>query len=187
MFAILALSVSLMAACGQKGGAKDKVEETTGQAVADDGTNNKAEEEVIAMINAIYDDVDMVYSTSSEPDAGTDIDLMAKYGSKKFFDLVQQIRKIDAGKSEDNRYIADWDVLLCYWDVGVCQPTDISVTIDGNTAKVNYDLYYSGQYATYIMNLVKEDGQWRIDDILQIANDTGSKVEQMAQYIKENS
>lgn len=186
--AIVAVSVCTMVACGSKDAGKDKEKDGTGQVAAGGGeVASKAKEEVMAMVKAIYDDVDIIYSTGSEPDVEAPIDLMSKYGSKKFYGLVEQVRKIDADKDEENRFVADWDGLLCYWDVGVCQPTDITVTIDGSTAKVNYELYYSGQYATYVLALVNEEGQWRIDDILQICNDVGSKVEQMTNYLKENS
>lgn len=188
LFAIVAVSVSMMVACGQKDGSKDKEKDGAGQVAASgDEAASKVKEDVIAMIKAIYDDVDIIYSTGSEPAEEAGIDLMSKYGSKKFFRLVEQVRKIDAGKDEENRFVDDWDTLLNCWDVGVCQPTDINVTIDGSTAQVNYELYYSGQYATYVLALVKEEGQWRIDDILQIGNDVGSKVEQMTSYLKENS
>jgi hypothetical protein len=203
VYAIALVAVCVMAGCGSKESKEGSKESKDTVQVAEAGTteagateasyaeasetDSQADEEIVAMIKAVYDDVDIVYSTSGEGEPENNIDLMTKYGSKRFCDLVQQVRKIDAGKAEGNRFVDDWDELLSYWGVGQCQVTDdFETTVDGNTAKAKYWLFYSGQYALYELALVKEDGKWRIDDMLQIGNDTGSKVEQMTKYIKEN-
>ncbi len=204
--AIAAVSMCVMAACGSKDGSKQKEgteqvaegseadseavaggSEADSEAVAGGSEADPKAEEIVAMIKGIYDDVDMAYSTSGEDDDEDQFDLITKFGSKRLLDLVEKVRKIDAGKDEADHFIADWNWLICCWDVGVSRPEDIEATVDGNKARVKYWLYYSSQYALYDMALVYEDGKWRIDDILQIANDVGSKVEQMNKYIKDNN
>ena len=182
LIVITALSVCVLGSCSSNGN-NNKAE--TGL-VAKDGEVDPKAKEVVDMVKSIFTDTDSIYSTRSEDNDEGEIDLIAKYGSKKLCNLVEQVRKIDVGKAEDKHFIADWNWLVSCYDMGLTQIDEIDATVDGNNAKAKYWLYYSGQYTLYELALIKEDGQWRIDDTKQIGNDIGSKVEQMSKYINEN-
>ena len=63
---------------------------------------------------------------------------------------------------------------------------DIEVDVDGDTAKAKYWVSNSGMRELYELALVKEDGQWRVDDVLTMGGQKGSKAEEMTKYIEEN-
>ena len=192
MIALAAVSVCVMVSCGSKDGSKEKADaEQVAEGASEDEkeagkTDSKAEEEIVAMINDIFDESNIEYSTNDEGYMEAEIDLITQYGSKRLCGLVEQVRKIDADKAEEDHFIADWNWLLSCWDIGLCEADDIDAAIDGNTAKVKYWISHSGQGALYELALVYEDGQWRVDDILTMGGEPGSKVEQMTKYINEN-
>ena len=193
VIALAAVSVCVMMSCGSKDGSKEKadaelVAEEVGEneeadAEADDNAN--AEEEIVAMINDIFDDSDIEYTTNEKGYQEAVIDLTTQFGSKKLCDLVEQVRKIDADKDETEQFIADWNWMLRCFDQGGVE--DISVAnVDGNKAKVEYWVCNSGMRELYTLALVKEDGQWRVDDVLIMGGQHGSKVKEMKEYIEAN-
>ena len=198
MIALAVMSVCVMMSCGSKDGSKEKAdaekvaEETT--EVAEEAIENEengeeadvnAEEEIVAMINDIFDDSDIEYTTTEEGYLEAEIDLIMDFGSKKLCNLVEQVRKIDAGKDETEHFIPDWNWMLSCYDQGGVE--DITVeAVDGNTAKAKYWVSNGGRRELYELALVKEDGQWRVDDVLILGGEQGSKVEEMTKYIAEN-
>ena len=193
LFAIAAVSVCVMTACGSKDSSKDKekagtekVAEGNDEGDEDDGEEAapKTKEGVIAMVRSLYDDANTIYSPS-EDGMEANIDLVGEYCSKKFNELVSQIREIDVEKGEPG-LCEDWNGLLSFYDEAPIEPKDFDVTIDGNTAMANFELVHGDESATHSFALVYEDGQWRIDDIEQRGIDGYSKVEQMTEYIEEN-
>ena len=185
MIAFAAASVCVLVGCGPKDGSKEKAD--TEQVAESGEADSKAKEEIVAMINAIFDDSNIVYTTNDKGEQEAEIDLIIQYGSKKLCNLVEQVRKIDAAKAEEDHFIADWNWMLSCWDIGLCEAEDIDVAVDGDTAKVKYWAAHSGQRNLYELALVYEDGQWRVDDTLTMGGEPGSKVEQMTKYINENN
>ena len=197
MIAFAAVSVCVMVACGSKDGSKEKadaeqVAEETSEVTEEASENEengeeadaRAEDEIVAMINDIFDDSDIEYTTNDQGYMEANIDLIMDFGSIRLCNLVEQVRKIDADKEEAERFIADWNWMLNCFDQGGVE--DIEVDVDGDTAKAKYWVSNSGMRELYELALVKEDGQWRVDDVLTMGGQKGSKAEEMTKYIEEN-
>ena len=100
LMAIVAVSVCMMVACGSKDASKEKSSEAAEQVAEEaepdaEGTALKTEEGVVALINAIYEDVNTIYGPRDEDDCEPNIDLVGQYCSKEFRELVDKVREID--------------------------------------------------------------------------------------------
>jgi hypothetical protein len=197
MIAFAAVSVCVMVACGSKDGSKEKadaeqVAEETSEVTEEASENEengeeadaRVEDEIVAMINDIFDDSDIEYTTNDQGYMEANIDLIMDFGSIRLCNLVEQVRMIDANKDETEHFIADWNWMLNCFDQGGVE--DIEVDVDGDTAKAKYWVSNSGMRELYELALVKEDGQWRVDDVLTMGGQKGSKAEEMTKYIEEN-
>lgn len=191
LMAIVAVSVCMMVACGSKDASKEKSSEAAEQVAEEaepdaEGTALKTEEGVVALINAIYEDVNTICAPRDEDDCEPNIDLVGQYCSKEFRELVDKVREIDVNKGED-AFVADgdWTALWAFFEPPF-EVQDIDVSLDGDEGTVNYFLKKGDEKAEMDFSVVYEDGQWRISDCDRFGLMTGSWIDRMNEYIEAN-
>ena len=103
-------------------------------------------------------------------------------------DLTNQIREIDADKEWGAKYELLKDELgqFIYWEGSTVEMKDIDVTIDGDTANATYLLTNGEDELMTEVELVYEDGQWHINNWLQIGMMALDVQDNMDEYIQEN-
>ena len=197
MIAIAAVSMGVMVACGPKGDSKENdkktnaTEEVTEEADSEESYIEKAtlktEEGVVALIYAIYEDINTIYGPRDEDECEPNVGLVGQYLSKEFRELTDKIREIDANKAEGEGFdmSGDWSGLWHIWDPPF-EVQNIDVIIDGDYGSVNYSLVKDGEGADMSYTVVYEDGQWRISDCYSIGMMTGSWIDRMNEYIEAN-
>ena len=206
VIAIAALSVCVMAACGKKGSSKDKEEKDDTEMVEDeddeeleeadlelaDGVTaapkeDWTEEAVADVIKKAYEDVNIIYGPR-EDDLEPNLDLYAMYCSQDFNGFVNRVRSIDAQKNDINDcYFSEEDLTWNYWGEGSVKPENIHVTLlTGDMAEATFQLTHGEEWLQTKVSLYYENGQWRINDWLQVGDDESSKVQRMADYIERN-
>ena len=193
VFAIAALSVCVMASCGKKDSSKENAEKANTENVESEPEETdeedvapKTEEGVIAMLQEAYADANLV--SQPEDDMEPNIDLFGEYCSKSFNEKLNRIREIDADKEWGAKYELLKDELgqFIYWEGSTVEMKDIDVTIDGDTANATYLLTNGEDELMTEVELVYEDGQWHINNWLQIGMMALDVQENMDEYIQEN-
>lgn len=174
VFGIAAMSVFVMMSCGSKDASKDK--ESTEQVAdenveADDEADEdeaapKTEEGVIAMLQQAYADANLV--SKPEDDMEPNLDLFGMYCSKDLNDKVEQIRSIEVSTGDKFEAFPDLSSFFIYWEGSTATMKDASAWVDGDTASASYVLTNGEEEMETSVNLVYEDGQWRIDNWEQI-------------------
>lgn len=174
VFGIAAMSVFVMISCGSKDASKDKEsteqvaegnEEATEEAEEDEAAP-KTEEGVIAMLEEAYADANLI--SQPEDDMEVNLDLYGMYCSKDFNDKVEKVRSIEASTGEKFTAFEDALGMFVYWDGSTVTMKDASAWVDGDTAGASYVLTNGDEEMETVVNLVYEDGQWRIDNWEQI-------------------
>ena len=195
--AIAMVSMCVMVACGSKDASKDKAndkaateqvaEETESDEFEGDATAVKTEEGVVALVNAIYDDINIIYGPRDEDDCEPNIDIVGQYCSKEFRELTDKIREIDVNKAEGEGFDlnGDWAALWAFFDLPF-EVQDIDVSIDGDEGSVSLFLKKGGEKVEMDYSVVYEDGQWRFSDCDRIGMLTGSWIDRMNEYIEAN-
>ena len=207
MIAIAAVSMGVMVACSPKGDSKENdkktnaTEEVTEEADSEEADSEEAESEesyiekatlkteegVVALIYAIYEDINTIYGPSDEDECEPNVGLVGQYLSKEFRELTDKIREIDANKAEGEGFDmnGDWSGLWYFWDPPF-EVQNIEASIEGDYGYVNYSLVQGGEGVDMSYTVVYEDGQWRISDCYCIGMMTGSWIDRMNEYIEAN-
>ena len=206
LFAIAALSVCVMAACGKKGSSKDNDEKDDTELVEDEDEEQTeadeqladgvtaapdedwTEEAVANMLRKAYKDVNVIYGPR-EDDLEPNLDLYAMYCTEGFNELLNKIRTIDAENDYPGGcYSCGIDYAWNYWGEGKVEPKNIQVQLlTGDMAEATFELTHGEEWMQTKVGLYYENGEWRINDWLQVGDDDESKVERMALYIQNNS
>lgn len=176
MIAIATVSMCVMAGCGSKDGSKEKAD-VEQVAEEDDSDAKKA---IVGLVNAVYDDINAVSASSSKPN----IDLIGKYCSKEFRELVSKICEIDRNKPADEGFGMNNDLWSFYEPPFEVENNEVDV--DSNEGSVCYQLRKGGEKVDMIYSVVCEDGEWRFSDCERIGMMAGSWVDRMTDYIEEN-
>lgn len=194
VFAVAALSVCVMASCGKKDSSKESAEKADTENVEgeseeesdEEGDAPKTKEGVIALLQQAYDDANLV--SQPQDDMEPNLDLFAMYCSKSFNEKINKIREIDADKEWGEKYYLIKDELgaFIYWEGSTVTMKDIDVTLDGDTADASYNLTNGEDELFTDVELVYEDGQWRINNWLQTGQFALDMQENMDWYIQEN-
>lgn len=207
LYAIVALSVCVMASCGKKS-SKDKDEKDDTELVEneeeDDEELSEADEEVadgvdvapdedwteesvVKVIRQAYADVNVIFGPREE-DLEPNIDLFAMYCTKDFNNLVNKVRAIDNEKDDnDDMFFTYPDLTWNYWGEGSVEPKDIKVDLlTGNMAEASFQLTHGQEWLQTKLSFFYEDGQWRIEDWLQVGDNEMSLVKRMTRYVEQN-
>ncbi len=190
MIGIAAMSVCVMMSCGSKEANKDKesteqvAEGENNEEESDDEAAPKTEEGVIAMLQEAYSDANLI--SQPEDDMEPNLDLFGMYCSKDFNEKIEQIRNIEANTGEKFNVISDPLGMFIYWEGATVSMNDIDVDVDGETAIASYTLTNGEDEMITVVDLVYEDGQWRIDEWEQIGKFTLNLKETMNEFIESN-
>lgn len=191
MLGIAAMSVFVMMSCGSKDGSKEnKTEEGTEQVAENeddeyaDEDASKTEEGVIAMLEEAYSDANII--SQPEDEMEPNIDLFALYCSKEINEKMEQIREIEVSTGEKFDAIPDELGMFIYWEGATVTLNDMDVDIDGDTATATYNVSNGSDELITVVDLVYEDGQWRIDNWQQIGMLALDVKERMDEFIEEH-
>ena len=160
---ILMISILLMLlACGGK--------KTTGEkadAAPDDSTAVKAKEAIVDRINALY-------AAAAKNEAGLD----GKFACHTWRNMVAAVEKKDANVAEIGFFNED------YWtEMQDSNPDDLEardikfeqLDVEKGTALVDFVLHSSVQTVHRKFAFCREDGNWRVHDIIQFNGDSEGK------------
>lgn len=172
MIGIAAMSVCVMTSCGSKDANKEKegteqVAENEGNEDDEDAPAPKTEEGVIALLQEAYEDANLI-SQPDEDDCEPNLDLFGMYCSKEFNEKMEEIRRIEVSSGDEFDRITDEAGMFVYWEGQKSSPKDFDVEIEGNRAYATYNVSNGDDELITVIQLVYEDGQWRIDDWEQI-------------------
>ncbi len=188
LMVIAAVSVLVMASCGQKGSndnsSADQVTAEDEELDEDDAPAPKTEEGVIAMLQSVYTDANLV--SQPEDDMEVNLDLFGMYCSRDFNEKVHQIRSIESRTGNHFEVIPDELGMFIYWEGQTVSISDIDVAVDGNEASATYNLSNGEDEMMTAIELVYENGQWRIDDWEQIGMLSVNIKAMMDEFIEEN-
>ena len=176
---ILMISILLMLlACGGK--------KTTGEkadAAPDDSTAVKAKEAIVDRINALY-------AAAAKNEAGLD----GKFACHTWRNMVAAVEKKDANVAEIGFFNED------YWtEMQDSNPDDLEardikfeqLDVEKGTALVDFVLHSSVQTVHRKFAFCREDGNWRVHDIIQFNDDSDGKetssslLDAMRSYVNE--
>ena len=204
LFAIAALSVCVMASCGKKS-SKDKNEKDDTELVEDeddeeleadeevaDGVDVAPEEDwteeaVADVIRKAYADASLLYAPS-EDGLEANIDVFGMYCTEDFNELLRKVRVIDAQQDDPGDcFFQDESLTWNYWGVGSVEPKNIEVQLTtGNMAQATFQLTHGEEWLQTEVSLFYENGQWRIDDWVQVGDNAVSLAERMYEYVEQN-
>lgn len=194
LMAIAAVSVLVMMSCGSKaadnGNDNDVISVDQGdpeeEIDEDEAPAPKTEEAVLDMLREAYADANLVSHPVDEMEPN--LDLYGMYCSKAFNKKLEQIRAIDAGKPVGARCemfdneLSNW----IYWEGATVTITNASADVDGDTADATYFLTNGDDTMLTNVLLIYENGQWRIDNWVQIGEFEFDLRVAMDEYIEEN-
>lgn len=189
LMSIAAVSMCVMVACSSKSASNN--DESAAQANPEEEVGYgeedapKTAEGVIAMLREAYEEANIITNPSDDEDCEPNIDLVAEFCSKEFNELRDKIREIEV-KTGEPSIVEDWNSFWTFWDEGTITPEDIEVTVDGDTGTANFNLTNGEESVIYSMDVVYEDGQWRVSDWTQIGIDGWSTVERLRGFIEDN-
>ena len=141
--------------------------ENEGNEDDEDAPAPKTEEGVIALLQEAYEDANLI-SQPDEDDCEPNLDLFGMYCSKEFNEKMEEIRRIEVSSGDEFDRITDEAGMFVYWEGQKSSPKDFDVEIEGNRAYATYNVSNGDDELITVIQLVYEDGQWRIDDWEQI-------------------
>lgn len=185
---ILACGVALMVSCTATA---DKladnvtaVDTAIVTVVAPSNTTAQDSTEIVNRVKAIYDHVGRLYSDRDYRNASSTLNKL--YASARFNALVNAIA--DADKDIDGIGFFDFDYWVMGQDFDNVHVTDIflekMLNQPADTAAVTFNLHNCGSITPLRVELVKEDGQWQIDNFYDRENDLDLKAA-MQDYLKK--
>ena len=186
-----AVSVCVMVACGSKPASNN--DESAEQAelsveVGDEEEDApKTEEGVIAMLRAAYEEVNLFTNPdpNDEDECEGNFDLVAEFCSKEFNDIRERIREAEVKKGITDGMSSDWNSLWSFWDEGAITPTDFDVNLEGDTGDATFTLTNGEDSVIFSVDVIYEDGQWRVSDWGQRGLDGLSYLDRMMEYLEE--
>ena len=171
-------ALMMLLACGGKKTTADNTDAST-----DDSTTVKAKEEIIGCINALY--------AAAAKNEG---DIDGRFACDDWRSMVAAVEKKDAHVEEIGFFNED------YWtEMQDNNPNDLEardikfeqLDVEKGTALVDFMLYSSVQTIHRKFAFCREDGNWRVHDIIKLYKDPDGKetsnslMESMRSYVNE--
>lgn len=182
LFGILMFSVLLMlSACGNS--QQKQAQSETEDVAADDSTATKAKEEIVGLINELY--------AAAAQNAG---DIDGRFACHVWRDTVAAVNEKDTHVEEIGFFNDD------YWtEMQDSNPDDLEardiqfeqLDVEKGVATVGFILHSSVQTVHQKFTFCREDGDWRVHDIIRFYNDADGKessfsfMESMQNYLNE--
>ncbi|MCR4852271.1 MAG: YbjP/YqhG family protein [Prevotella sp.] len=153
----------------------DTIASTNKDVKMDEQTMRQTVEE---SVKSIYDEVARKYNNYDES-----IDLDAKFCSKDWNETVAAVTKKDEGSDEIGFFEADYWIMA--QDVEKLRIDNVvvqSVDPENARAEVVIDLHNLNETTKVKLDMVQEDGAWKIDDFTDLSYDTDWK-KNMKEYL----
>lgn len=153
---------------GNNGGADTSAVANNDTLAQQDATGATAEKGVTEAINGIYAEVFGWYKKAEK-----DVTLLnkapnfeARFMSASYNALLVKVKKVDAPLEADGEVgFFDSDHWVCGQDFGDLRAEVKTVTVSGDKANATVAVSNLGTENTVGLELVKENGQWKIDDM----------------------
>ena len=177
---IMIPALIMLLACGGK---KTQVE-SVDTAVAD-STEVKAKEEIVGLINGLYSAINQ---------GGEDID--GRFACHAWQDMVARVEEVDSKLVEIGFFNEDYWTMMQDTNPDDFEVRDIQfdkLDVEKATATVNFILHSSVQTIHQGFTFCREDGDWRVHDIIQFYDDPDGKedsssyMEGMQSYLNEGA
>ena len=145
---------------------------------------NSADPEVITeRVKAIYEAVAAAYPEVHDISPSNDV-LDDTYCSSEWNTLVQMVNAKDAEKMGKEAFF-DSDYWIMGQDWGELSVSDIKVfLLKGDSAAVEFQLHNLGNMINVVLDMVHEDGEWKIDNFTDITNGMDWKAT-MKRYLED--
>lgn len=180
---LIAAALLTLAACGGKKGQPESAEPVGVTATANSATDEKAKQEIVGVINKLY--------AAAAQNEG---DIDRRFACHAWRQMVEAVEEKDSKLEEIGFFNHD------YWtEMQDSNPSDLEARnlqfeqLDAakGTARVAFSLHSSIQDVQLKFTFCREDGDWRVHDIIRIINDADGKLspssfmEAMKDYLNE--
>lgn len=175
---ILIITALLLSACGGK---KAQTEST--DATAADSSAVKAKEEIVALINGLY--------AAAARNAG---DIDQRFACQAWRDMVARVEEVDSKLAEIGFFNDNYWTMMQDGNPDDLEARDIQfelLDVEKGTAAVSFVLNSSVQTVHQKFAFCREDGDWRVHDIIRFYDDgdgneaSFSFMESMQSYLEE--
>lgn len=191
------LLIILICSCGNAtkndsnvGSAQEaNAENTESSANASGKKAQKGDEDIIARVKAIYEDVFNEYNEALESESIPQSSPDEKYCSADWNKVLDKVTEFDAVNNPDGIGFFDADYWVMGQDFNEVSISDVQVTErskDNNKAKVEFKLHNAGSTSVVRLDMVYEKDNWFIDNFTDVDNDLDWKAD-MLEYLKENN
>ena len=155
--------------------------------IVDGETENQLlKKEVEQCVKGIYDEVFGWYLAHVNVYNQNDTD-HDKFYSKDYRQALSDVARVDAESEDIGFFDYDHWIQGQDWDKDLAMVIDSVEMQDARHARAHIRITNCGTKSSLILAMVKEDGQWFIDDFITPSPDYCSEKNNMKQYVKDNS
>ena len=176
-----AMIACVMVSCGPK--SVNSVKAAPETAVADQDQTTK---DIVDMLTKAYTDAN-VLAEPSEDGMEPNIDLFGQYCSASFNELLRKVRVACGNLSDPEECFFSDENMIWLGKGGKVKIENIDVDMK-DPVTASYDVVNEdGSKMETEVALVKENGEWKINDWLQRGMDGVSLVENMTEFVEKNT
>ena len=182
------LALLMLCACGGKSGQTGNADAVAPDGAKEDGivsrsAEEKAKERIAGIINDLYD--------AAAHNAG---DIDARFACHAWREMVAAVEEKDARQAEIGFFNDDYWTMMQDSNPSDLEARDIlfeELNVERGTALVDYTLYSSVQTVHQKLRFCREDGDWRVHDIIRFYDDPDDKeatfsfMDSMRSYLAE--
>lgn len=176
-----------MTACGAKSSTSTSdVAEKEGTSTSTTSVAKKSDGNVLHRVEQIYKDVVAEYEKYNEDfESVDDNDLDDRFCSAEWNSLVAKVVDFDSTNNPDQVGFFDADYWIMGQDFQDLSATDFELIEEkGDHATVEFKLHNSGNVTKVRLEMVRERGDWFIDNFIDLDNAFNWK-EDMKDYLKQ--
>ena len=144
------------------------------------------EQEVEQRVRNIYDEVFGWYLAHINVYGQNDTD-HDKYYSKDYRQTISDVARVDAESEDIGFFDYDHWIQGQDWDKDLAMEVESVEILDVRHACAHIRITNCGTKSSVVLTMVKEDGEWFIDDFVTPGAGNSSEKSDMKQYIKERS
>ena len=199
---ITAVTVGMMASCGSKNTSEKNADEEATELIDEDDDDDEAadeladgvdaapeedwtEEAVAEQIRKIYAGVNAAFA-KQDNGSEANTDLFGKYCSEHWNEVMAQVRAKNNKLSDPSeRRFENERMIWNYWGEGQVEPKDIHVLLTtGDMAEATLTLAHGDEWMHTKLWLFYEDGQWRINDWLEVGDSSEGLLGEMEKFVE---
>ncbi|MBR4830046.1 MAG: DUF3828 domain-containing protein [Muribaculaceae bacterium] len=185
IFYLVALTV-VLAACQPKEGQQDTDKKTTLQERLATTELETRVRDIYAAVFKVYNEEDSLRNLD-EPVVNGVLDnrdeFAAKYCSHEWNDLLRAIENNDLARHQGELGFWEADYWIMGQDWHELSVNDVKVTsLNGDSATVEFNLHNLGNVTPVCLDMVREDGVWKIDNFINATHEFDLKAS-MKEYL----